>query len=310
MVSIQCITYNHEKYIRKALDGFVLQKTNFKFEVIVHDDASTDRTAEIILEYAKKYDFIKPIFQKENQYSQGIPFTTEYIYPLMKGKYIAYCEGDDYWTNPEKLQTLYDYMSKHSECAMCCHAYENIEANTEQILAEIHTLSMDGTITMERAIRYDKPTQLASQMFKRECVINKPEIFLNRGVGDYTVLLYAATMGELHYIDKVMARHRVASDGSWTNRVYKNKELRVLHNKKMIEFLKDFDDYSSRQFHFCIEEKIEDYQIDILMTNNNHKELISHPRFGDISIKRKILSYLGLICPSVINRIIDEHKFK
>ena len=236
MVSIQCLAYNHEKYIRKALDGFVMQKTNFKFEVIVHDDASTDRTADIIREYAKKYDFIKPIFQIENQYSRNKMFIKEFIYPLMKGKYIAYCEGDDYWDDPNKLQILYDYMNAHDKCSMCCHAYENIEANTEKKLSEVHTLTKDGIIDIQKVIKYDNPTQLASQMFRKECVLNQPNIYYNRGIGDYTLLLHAATLGEIHYIDKIMAKHRVAADGSWTNRVYRNKKLRVKHDENMIAF--------------------------------------------------------------------------
>ena len=84
MVSIVCITYNHEQYIRKALDSFLMQKTKFKFEVIVHDDASTDKTTDIIREYAEKYpDIIHPIIQKDNQYSKGICVFSEYIYILL-----------------------------------------------------------------------------------------------------------------------------------------------------------------------------------------------------------------------------------
>jgi glycosyltransferase involved in cell wall biosynthesis len=102
MVSVSCCAYNHEKYIRKCLDGFVRQKTNFKFEVIVHDDASTDNTAEIIREYEKLYpNIIKPIYQKENQYSQGISIKKQYMLPKLQGKYIATCEGDDWWIDDE-----------------------------------------------------------------------------------------------------------------------------------------------------------------------------------------------------------------
>lgn len=309
MVSVQCITYNHAKYIKKALDGFVMQKTNFKFEVIVHDDASTDGTAQIIKEYAEKYDFIIPILQKENQYSQNIPFIINYIEPIIKGKYIAFCEGDDYWTDPNKLQTLYDYMVSHNECAMCCHAYENIKGNTEEIIDEVHTLLTDGTISIEKAISYKKPTQLASQMFRRDCVIDKPAIFLNRGVGDYTVLLYAATLGELHYIDKVMARHRIAADGSWTNRVYKNKELRIVHDKKMISFLQDFNNYTEKKYCKSIEDRIEEYRFDILKVNNDYKGQIFHSKFRFMSMKRKVLTIVGVFFPKFANYIINKHDF-
>lgn len=309
MVSVQCITYNHEKYIRKALDGFVMQKTNFKFEVIVHDDASTDGTADIIREYAEKYDFIIPIFQKENQYSKGVSFGPKYIHPLMQGWYIAFCEGDDYWTDPYKLQTLYDYMSAHDECSMCCHAYENIEANTEKVVEEIHTLQSDGTITIQKAIKYDNPTQLASQMFRRECIIDKPEIYQNRGVGDYTVLLYAATLGEIHYIDTVMARHRIAADGSWTNRVYRNRSLRVNHHENMISFLTDFDNYYNNLYHDYVFEKIDEFEFDILKANSDYKAMVKHKCFSMFTRKRKFLIRIGVLFPNLINKVFDKHDF-
>ena len=123
VVSIQCLTYNHALYIRQCLDGFVMQKTNFRFEAIVHDDASTDGTQDIIREYEKKYpDIIKPIYQKENQYSKGIPgFITNLVSSKCKGKYIAICEGDDYWIDPNKLQMQVDFLESHPEYSMCFH---------------------------------------------------------------------------------------------------------------------------------------------------------------------------------------------
>ncbi len=122
MVSVFCATYNHEKYIRKCLDGFIMQKTNFKFEVLVHDDASTDKTADIIREYEEKYpDIIKPIYQTENQYSKGVQIGVTFQYPRAKGKYIAFCEGDDYWCDENKLQRQFDIMESHPECSICVH---------------------------------------------------------------------------------------------------------------------------------------------------------------------------------------------
>lgn len=97
MVSICCITYNHEKYISEALESFLMQKTSFKYEILIHDDASTDNTAKIIREYEKKFpEIIKPIYQIENQYSKGNKINLVYNFPRAKGKYIAICEGDDY----------------------------------------------------------------------------------------------------------------------------------------------------------------------------------------------------------------------
>ena len=131
LLSIICITYNHKDFIRQALEGFVMQKTNFKFEVLIHDDASTDGTADIIREYEAKYpDIIKPIYQKENQFSKGVHILKTFIYPRVLGKYVALCEGDDYWTDPNKLQKQVDFLEAHPEYSGCFHVLAIINKTT------------------------------------------------------------------------------------------------------------------------------------------------------------------------------------
>jgi glycosyltransferase involved in cell wall biosynthesis len=119
MVTIRCITYNHEAYIGQALEGFVMQKTNFRFEAIVHDDASTDGTAAIIREYAEKYPgIIRPIYETENQYSKGNGSINRIMNAAARGKYIAVCEGDDYWTDPYKLQKQVDILTNNPDVGL------------------------------------------------------------------------------------------------------------------------------------------------------------------------------------------------
>ena len=131
MVTIRCITYNHEPYIRQCLDGFVMQKTDFRFEAIVHDDASTDNTATIIKEYAEKYpDIIKPIFETENQYSKRDASLTRIMDNHTHGKYVAMCEGDDYWIDPLKLQKQIDFLEAHPEYSYSCHRYNILDDAT------------------------------------------------------------------------------------------------------------------------------------------------------------------------------------
>lgn len=124
MLTIHCLVYNHESYIRQCLDGFVKQKTNFLFEAIVHDDASTDHSVDIIREYAQKYpNIIKPIFETENQYSKQNGSIRKVLDVHTKGKYVAKCEGDDYWIDPYKLQKQVDFLESHPECVYSCHRY-------------------------------------------------------------------------------------------------------------------------------------------------------------------------------------------
>jgi len=121
LVSVMCITFNHEHYIEQAIQGFLIQETDFPFEIIIHDDASTDKTAEIVREYANKYpEIIRPIFQNENQYSQGKK-ATSIVAPQCKGKYIAVCEGDDFWTDKEKLQIQVDFLEANPDYVISGH---------------------------------------------------------------------------------------------------------------------------------------------------------------------------------------------
>lgn len=132
ILSIRCTVYNHEPYLRQCLDGFIMQKTNFTFEAIVHDDCSTDKSIAIIKEYAEKYPhIIKPIYEKENQYSKHDGSLTHIMNNAISpsAKYIALCEGDDYWTDPYKLQKQVDFMEAHPEYSMCFHnAIEHYES--------------------------------------------------------------------------------------------------------------------------------------------------------------------------------------
>lgn len=116
-VSILCATFNHEDFIEDAIHGFLSQKTTFPFEVIIRDDASSDRTAKIIKSFADKYpDIIKPIFETVNQYPhiKAMPILRN----RAMGKYLAYCEGDDYWIDPLKLQKQVDYLESHPNVSL------------------------------------------------------------------------------------------------------------------------------------------------------------------------------------------------
>lgn len=143
MVSIRCLTYNHEPYIRQCLEGFIMQKTNFRFEAVVHDDASTDGTAAIIHEYAEKYpNIIKPIYENENQYSRHDGSLDRIMNAACTGKYIALCEGDDYWTDPLKLQKQVDFLEMHSNYSLVCGGY--LYGNSrKKILLEKEPISFD-----------------------------------------------------------------------------------------------------------------------------------------------------------------------
>src|SRR3989304_1339440 len=139
LVSICCITYNQGRYIQDALDGFLMQKTTFPIEIIIHDDASVDKTTDIIKEYKKKHpNLITAIYQSENQYSNGVRgIAARFTFPKARGKYIALCEGDDYWTDPRKLQKQVDIMESDPAISFCFHSVKLIIENENSIKERI-----------------------------------------------------------------------------------------------------------------------------------------------------------------------------
>jgi glycosyltransferase involved in cell wall biosynthesis len=124
VVTVCCTTFNHARFIREAIESFLMQETDFPFEIIIHDDASTDGTPDIIREYAKAYPtLIRTILQTENQYSKAGLINPRFVFPAASGKYLALCEGDDYWTDKQKLQKQVtflennpDYVITYSDC--------------------------------------------------------------------------------------------------------------------------------------------------------------------------------------------------
>lgn len=235
MVSVYCLAYNHEKYIRKALDGFVMQKTNFPFEVIVHDDASTDNTAAIIQEYADKYpDIIKPIFQTENQYSKGVKIAKTFIYPKMKGKYVAMCEGDDYWTDENKLQLQFDAMEAHPECSFCSHYVKKISVATGEVTGyypEKDKNLSEGVmdkVTQLNLMMCSFQFQLTSYFIRKtyydDYMTNTPAFANIINTGDNAILAYFSIKGKHYFIPKEMSVYNWGTEGSWTKRVGSNLE--------------------------------------------------------------------------------------
>src|SRR5690606_38740497 len=126
---------NHAPFIKQCLEGFLMQKCDFEYEILIHDDASTDGTIEIIREYESNYPaIIKPIIQKENQWSKGVRGMNDtYNFSRAQGKYIAFCEGDDYWTDPFKLQKQVNLLEDNPDIVLCSHNVNRVDESDKVI---------------------------------------------------------------------------------------------------------------------------------------------------------------------------------
>lgn len=211
LVSICCLTFNHESYIRKCLDSFMTQKCDFDFEILIHDDASTDGTAKIIREYEKKYvDVIKPFYQTENQYSKGLrSLGVRYNFPRAKGRYIAICEGDDFWIDPYKLQKQVDFLENNSDYILC-FTDRNILINEEvQITPYLYnTYSFDQT-----EIPYIHIPTL-TVLFRN--IKTKIPIKMLNNLIDTSLFLFLSQFGKFYYLRDKTAVYRVHDKGIYS----------------------------------------------------------------------------------------------
>lgn len=256
MVSVICNTYNHEKYIAQALDSFIMQQTSFRFEILVHDDASTDGTVEIVQRYEKAYpELIFPIYQTENQYSQGIDSYVVFQYPRARGKYIAYCEGDDYWLTPDKLQRQVDYLEAHPEAALCICNAKTVATDRSEV-GEVAPVQTSGVVPAEDVIRIGGGfCATSSVVTRRELMTELPDYFNILSL-DLVNQMYLASCGTTYCFADYMCAYRVGVANSWSTRMSAAKEQMDAHCRKSIAVRKAFDEETNYRYHDAVLERI------------------------------------------------------
>lgn len=213
-VSVLCQTFNHVAFIGDALSSIVMQKTSFPFEVIVHDDASTDGTAEIVREFAARYPgVVRAVMQQSNLYSRGVRgMVAKFLLPLARGEYWIVCDGDDYFTDEHKLQKQVTFLDERPDCSLCFHPVQ-VTFDDDSELASL--FPYDGFVAS-----FDVETLLSqnfiqtnSAMYRRQSYRNLP--ILNMLPNDWYMNLFHALAGEIGFLPEVMAAYRRHSGGIW-----------------------------------------------------------------------------------------------
>lgn len=233
----------------------------------MHDDASTDGTAAIIREYAEKYpDIIKPIYETENQYSKHDGSLRRIMDAHMHGKYIALCEGDDYWIDPLKLQNQVDFLEVNPEYGMCFHNAVKYYENYNRIEL-FNSFSVDVDLSVHDAV-FNWLVPTASMVIKREIVQNRPEWIPNIYSGDYTLILLAIRAGKVRYIHGIMSVYRINYVGTSASAMMKGKNVFMLEQKRLLleSFCKDVDNI------FAIEVKNKILEINSEIVFQQNKE--------------------------------------
>ena len=238
-VSILCLAFNHEKYIADAIEGFLKQKTDFAYEIIINEDASTDGTAEIIRQYERRFpDMIHPIYHKQNQYSQGVNINDKFMVPLARGMYVALCDGDDYWIDPYKLQKQYDAMEANPNCRMCLHKAREENLSTGRSDTFIPRTELQTGVMSS----YEFFTELGkSNFFNEVCYFFRRDDYyeyqhnypgfaaasMKTKTDDTPMLLYFGQLGDVYYINEDLAVYRHFVSGSWSDQFSNASESKM-----------------------------------------------------------------------------------
>lgn len=279
MVSICCATFNHEKYIKKTLEGFLCQKTNFKYEILINDDCSSDGTRAILKEYIYKYpEIFKVYFQKENQYSKGKKIVLDILLPKAQGKYIALCEGDDYWIDECKLQKQYDAMESNKSCSLCVHKVKDVDEYGKELEGEYPSINIDTRlIKIEEFMTmtfnpYQYLFHANSFFFKKDSVVDlynsKPDFMKVSSVGDVPLTWYLSQKGDFYYINEIMSCYRRDVAGSWSIKM-QSRSFRKNMKWRYLQSIIKFDEYTNKKYHNLLENDILEAEFDYLKLSNN-----------------------------------------
>ena len=231
LVSICCITYNHENYIEECLQGFLKQETNFKFQILIHDDASTDKTQKVIQKYRNRLPYNSDvILQVENQYSKGFNPLRQKLLPEAKGKYIAICEGDDFWTDPLKLQKQVDFLEENPRFSgVGTNSLVYFENTGEEKL--FNKDDRESDLNFEDFLK-ERKFHTASFLFRN--TLQYPKDFTKVLSGDRLLFLLVALQGKIKYFTDVTCVYR-KNDGGISSRATSKSLIKDLYFIKILK---------------------------------------------------------------------------
>ena len=312
-VSIFCITYNHVNFIDKAIEGFLMQKTNFSYEILIHDDASTDGTTKVIKKYENQNkDKIRAIYQTENQYSKSVNIWQQILMPLAQGKYVAICEGDDFWTDENKLQIQVNYMEKHKDCTMCFHLADELSL-TDNIVRKGAPFKFSGKCSVNRFGRKRSIIETCTILCRKEIMNSVPDFYLNSSsVLDLPLELHLLSKGYGFYINRNMATHLYMVPGSWSEKhSIDSLDLFVSEAKKRICLFQEFDEETEFKYHKFVQAEIARRLFNIELKKGNIKAASRIRRFCKTNLKSFFLDEIRLLNPQIYQKIINfRHRIR
>lgn len=310
VVSVVCTTYNQREYIVQCLESLLNQVTSFRYEIIVHDDASTDGTSEIVREYAEHYpNVIVPIIEKENLYSKDATIMTQIIAAAIRGKYVAICEGDDFWLESNKLALQVNYMESNKDCSMCVHAVKVINGITDKEVGTIAPSNYERDFSTEELLEPPGSGSFfgTNSVMMRSKFYFRPTLYRRWGsVGDYPMFIYCSLKGRIHYYPGVLSAYRQNARNSFTSRMAANPDASISNMISVIDCLAKFDEDTKGVYHTVVSRAIQFRRVKIAVRNGDKTILADKEVVKWLETQSHIKKYfvkLACMSPSWLRRL-------
>ncbi len=304
LVSISMITYNHEKFIAQAIEGVLMQQVNFEYELVIGEDCSTDSTKDIVIGHQKKYgDKIKLILHEHNVGMQKNGVCTLNTCLNSRAKYIAVCEGDDYWTDPHKLQKQVDFLEKNPDCSACFHNVNVLYEDTKEVTHPFHLAPLKGFFCLEDVVLNNFiPT--CSTMFRNQLPNPFPEWYYSMPIGDWPLHILNAEHGNYGYLNEILGVYRVHKNSMWSSKDPVHNCEKTIHAAEMINRYYDYKfDVGIKRNISCLH-----YEIAAILNKTGHHVDVMHhirkhiyyaPRLRDMRKGEIILIIFQQFMPNI-----------
>lgn len=260
-VSVCVIAYNHERYIAQCLESILRQRTSFDFEILVRDDASTDGTQRVLQEYQERYpDRVRLVLEERNTWNDPDckPVIGRMLAPLARGRYLASCEGDDYWTDETKLQRQFDYMEAHPECVLCSHITEVVRDDGGVSTKKLSFGNVDRDIDCDEIMENWAQTQQygVSSLHPSSCFTRRVAELayasswrIDATAGDFLRVCYFARRHPVHFMARTMSAYRYLSAQSWTTAAETDPAVLASHYREFLEMTRAIDEITDFAHH-------------------------------------------------------------
>lgn len=299
-LSVCMVTYNHENFIKQAIESVLMQKTNFSYELVIGEDCSTDKTKEIVIKYQNKYpNIIKTLINNKNL-GAGLNFIQ--TLKACKSEYIALLEGDDYWTDPYKLQKQVDFLENNPDFTICFHNAKTMDQISKKVSRILLSKGTKEVWSIEDLLKKNFIPTLTC-VFRNKLIKKFPKWYFNAFPGDWPLHIFNACNGKIRYIDEVMATYRIHKGGAT------NGSDPILNDKRYIKTFKKLKSYLSPKYHNIINQTISNFYFELsqLYFKKKDYKLAKKMLFNSF---RKNLLYLTVPKMRLLLLIVGSQHYK